>query len=95
MKLLNVVGWEQGYNSMYQYMRARNLCNHRDYQNLGGTVLVSVHSLVNGCRSGAMASDVVMSIGRNQTLDKPALVFFELVGNDVCSGHHTFDTVSV
>jgi len=41
-----------------------------------------------------MASGIIQSLSRNQTLDKPVLLFFELVGNDVCSGHHTFDTMT-
>ncbi|KAF2078139.1 hypothetical protein CYY_000523 [Polysphondylium violaceum] len=68
--------------SVYLQMRERNLCNHRDYQNLG----------VNGANSGGTASKVMFSLNRNQTHDKPALFFLELIGNDVCSGHHTLDT---
>jgi len=37
---------------------------------------------------------LVETLARNTTIDKPALVFFELVGNDVCSGHHTFNTMT-
>jgi len=76
-------GIQSGYNSIYQYMRERNKCNHRDYQNLG----------VNGARSSAVLG-ILGSMARNRTLDKPALIFFELVGNDVCNGHHTFDTMT-
>jgi acyloxyacyl hydrolase len=61
-------------SSLYKYMVDRNHCNHRDYQNIG----------VNGCRSGALENNVILSFARNQT-DKPALIFFELVGNDVCT----------
>eukprot|EP01116_Phalansterium_solitarium_P020702 TRINITY_DN6179_c0_g1_i1.p1 TRINITY_DN6179_c0_g1~~TRINITY_DN6179_c0_g1_i1.p1 ORF type:complete len:584 (-),score=227.04 TRINITY_DN6179_c0_g1_i1:362-2077(-) len=63
-------------HSVYQYMRQRNLCNHRDYQNCG----------VNGARSGAM-KDLITDIARDQTLDKPVLLFYELIGNDVCAGN--------
>eukprot|EP01091_Cochliopodium_minus_P014608 TRINITY_DN4991_c0_g1_i1.p1 TRINITY_DN4991_c0_g1~~TRINITY_DN4991_c0_g1_i1.p1 ORF type:complete len:566 (-),score=151.84 TRINITY_DN4991_c0_g1_i1:74-1771(-) len=69
-------------DSVYKFIKNRNRCNHRDYQNLG----------VNGARSGAMAGKdgLVTDIARNQTLDHPALVFLELVGNDVCDGHHDY-----
>jgi len=63
-------------DSLYKRLRERNLCNHRDYQNVG----------VNGCRSGAMASDVIKSIARNTT-DIPVLLIYELIGNDVCNPH--------
>jgi acyloxyacyl hydrolase len=48
-----------------------------DYQNIG----------VNGARSGAMQRDISRTLARNQTLDQPLLLFFALVGNDVCNGH--------
>jgi len=51
-------------DSLYKRLRGRNLCNHRDYQNVG----------VNGARSGAMASNVIKSIARNQTIDSPVLL---------------------
>lgn len=63
-------------DSLYLRMRERNLCNHRDYQNVG----------VNGARSGAMDDNVIKSIARNQT-DSPVLLIYELVGNDVCTPH--------
>lgn len=64
-------------DSLYKRLLERNLCNHRDYQNVG----------VNGARSGAMASNVIKSIARNQTLDSPVLLIYELIGNDVCTPH--------
>jgi acyloxyacyl hydrolase len=80
--------------SVYLSLRKRNQCNHRDYQNLG----------VNGLRSGS-ALDVAKSIARNQvsdflsnlslprqTLDHPVFLELELIGNDVCSPHHGFDS---
>ncbi|KYR00215.1 acyloxyacyl hydrolase [Tieghemostelium lacteum] len=78
-------GWEPSTDmytvqSMYLQLRERNLCNHRDYQNLG----------VNGANSGSTIN-IIKSFARNQKTDKPALFFLELVGNDVCSGHHTLD----
>lgn len=64
--------------SIYQRMRDRNLCMHRDFQNIG----------VNGARSGSMSPPgIVESLARNQTTDRPALVFLALIGNDVCNGH--------
>lgn len=42
-----------------------------------------------------MANEVIKAIQRNQTTDQPVLLFFELIGNDVCNGHHTFDTVQI
>jgi len=71
-------------NSIYKFMYQRNRCNHRDYQNVA----------VNGCRSGSLASNVIKSLARSNATDSPALVFFELVGNDVCSGHHSLDTMT-
>jgi len=67
-------------DSIYSRLRARNQCNHRDYQNIA----------VNGMRSHATI-DLMSSIARNQSTDYPALVLLELIGNDVCSGHHTCD----
>eukprot|EP01027_Heterolobosea_sp_BB2_P014562 GEZU01020901.1.p1 GENE.GEZU01020901.1~~GEZU01020901.1.p1 ORF type:complete len:330 (-),score=104.82 GEZU01020901.1:393-1382(-) len=71
-------------NSFYLQMRNRNRCMHRDYQNLG----------VNGDRADTLYYNVIKSLARNQQTDAPLLVIFELVGNDVCSGHHTFDTMT-
>lgn len=68
-----------GIQSIYTRMRERNLCNHRDYQNLG----------VNGARVTSMAppNGIITSFKRDQKQDSPALVFYALVGNDVCNGH--------
>eukprot|EP01132_Coremiostelium_polycephalum_P003673 gene3673-4575_t len=79
-------GWEPStpqytVDSVYLRMRERNLCNHRDYQNLG----------VNGCSSNSMIKNVIQSISRNQEKDKPVLFFLELIGNDVCNGRHDLD----
>lgn len=35
-----------------------------------------------------------MAIKRNTTLDHPQLVIFELVGNDVCSGHESIESMT-
>jgi acyloxyacyl hydrolase len=45
-------------NSSYSVFRQRNLCNHRDYQNIG----------VNGARVGSMNDTIVESMSRNQVL---------------------------
>lgn len=69
--------------SVYSKLRQRNLCNHRDFQNLG----------VNGARSTNTAppgGDALAMKARNGT-DQPALVLYALIGNDVCSGHHDFE----
>lgn len=70
--------------SSYLYMRERNLCMHRDYQNI----------CLNGARSSAMASHIMQTMSRNQTTDQPAMLTYALIGNDVCNGHHTMDTMT-
>ncbi|XP_049764634.1 acyloxyacyl hydrolase-like [Schistocerca cancellata] len=68
-------------DSIYLRLRDRNLCNHRDYQNI--------------CRNGDSSFDAVKrvkSIARNKNRDKPALVIYGLFGNDVCNNHA--DTIS-
>ncbi|XP_062500916.1 acyloxyacyl hydrolase-like [Corticium candelabrum] len=65
-------------DSLYLKLREINQCNHRDYQNIG----------VNGARSSAMANDIVKSLARHQDLDHPLFIVHELLGNDVCNGHH-------
>lgn len=67
--------------SNYQRLLARNRCNHRDY------ALVAW----NGARVGAVL-DLLQSRhvhhGIHRTpQDHPAIVFWALVGNDVCNGH--------
>ncbi|KAL0490188.1 acyloxyacyl hydrolase, partial [Acrasis kona] len=62
--------------SIYKKLKKRNRCNHRDYQNIS----------VNGARSGTM-KDISKTLSRNQTQDHPMLLFYALVGNDVCNGH--------
>jgi acyloxyacyl hydrolase len=72
-------------DSIYLRLVEHNRCNHRDYQNVG----------VNGCRSGSMQDNVIHSLARNQTQDHPLLILFELIGNDVCSGHPNYwDTMT-
>ena len=67
--------------SVYQRVVADNPCAHRDYQNIG----------VNGARAGAMNDTIQASMARAPH-DRPALVFYALIGNDVCNGHP--DTVA-
>eukprot|EP00055_Hartaetosiga_balthica_P002540 m.4324 g.4324 ORF g.4324 m.4324 type:complete len:578 (+) comp2213_c0_seq1:258-1991(+) len=69
-------------NSTYMVMRSRNLCSHRDFQNIG----------VNGARASSMNDSIQASMARNQETDFPALVMYALIGNDVCNGHP--DTLS-
>lgn len=71
-------------DSIYLRLRARNRCNHRDYQNIG----------VNGARSTSMMrantsndSSIITSLARDADDDFPLLVFYALVGNDVCNPH--------
>ena len=64
-------------SSLYAAMRDRNRCNHRDYHNIA----------VNGARASDMNSTIIRSFQRSQELDKPVLVSFALIGNDVCDGH--------
>lgn len=65
-------------NSIYLKLWERNHCNHRDYQNLGK----------NGADSFEANSKLIKSMARDQKLDQPALVFYSLIGNDVCHGGH-------
>lgn len=73
-------------SSVYMALRQRNRCNHRDYQNLG----------VNGARTRNMAPPTgnieQFTLGRKK--DHPALVFYSLVGNDVCNGSPNFDRMT-
>ncbi|CAJ0945030.1 unnamed protein product [Ranitomeya imitator] len=64
-------GWTQ---SLYLRLRDWNRCNHRDYQNIAR----------NGGSSGNLHS-YLTSMARNQQLDKPAIVFYAMIGNDVCN----------
>lgn len=61
-------------DSIYKHVVERNLCNHRDYQNIGK----------NGADSFTMNDVLVEALARNNSTDKPALVFYSIVGNDVC-----------
>eukprot|EP00039_Didymoeca_costata_P019377 m.337296 g.337296 ORF g.337296 m.337296 type:complete len:579 (+) comp18097_c0_seq1:203-1939(+) len=69
-------------NSTYMVNRHRNRCAHRDFQNLG----------VNGARAGAMNTTIQQGLSRDPQSDLPLLVYYALIGNDVCNGHN--DTVA-
>jgi len=72
-------------DSVYKRVYEWNRCNFRDYQNMG----------VNGARSGQIAQWAQQGIvGRNQTQDHPMLLIIEMIGNDVCTPHHTYDTMA-
>lgn len=67
--------------SLYLKLFHRNRCNHRDYQNLAK----------NGADSFDVNNILLKSLNRNKNTDQPALVFYSLVGNDVCNHWHDFD----
>eukprot|EP00698_Gefionella_okellyi_P023495 TRINITY_DN8044_c0_g1_i1.p1 TRINITY_DN8044_c0_g1~~TRINITY_DN8044_c0_g1_i1.p1 ORF type:complete len:587 (+),score=106.89 TRINITY_DN8044_c0_g1_i1:57-1817(+) len=69
--------WSNGMDSIYLRMRERNRCNHRDY--------VSV--AVNGARSSGMTTHVMSAYTRDIKNDNPVMMFYALVGNDVCNPH--------
>jgi acyloxyacyl hydrolase len=70
-------------DSLYKFMRQQNRCVHRDYQNL----------CVNGMRSGPVA-ELIKTMARSNQTDHPALVFLELIGNDVCHPEHGFGAMT-
>lgn len=64
-------GWT---DSVYLHLLRRNLCNHRDYQNIA--------------KNGGSSKNILnlaKSMARSQQNDKPAIVIYELIGNDVCN----------
>lgn len=67
--------------SLYSRLFDLDHCNHRDYQNIA----------VNGANSRSIL-DIAKSLTRDQQNDVPLLVFYSLVGNDVCNGHQ--DTIA-
>jgi len=64
-------------NSLYWRMRDRNLCVHRDYQNLA----------FNGARSGTAYENSV-NMTRDEGNDKPVLLIYAEFGNDICRSDH-------
>lgn len=71
-------------SSLYLKNFHRNRCSLRDYQNIA----------VNGARSGAMTSTIVKTLGRNPQSDNPLLLLLALIGNDLCSSHADFDSMT-
>jgi acyloxyacyl hydrolase len=71
-----------GITSLYTQLRQRNRCNHNDFQNIG----------VNGARITS-SMQLVNAMARNSQ-DHPLLVWLALIGNDICNGHPTFDTMT-
>src|SRR5690606_10807817 len=61
-------------DSIYLRLRQRNLCNHRDYQNI----------CVNGACSNYIANTLMYHIHRDPEKDHPVLLFYAPIGNDVC-----------
>lgn len=78
-----VPGLENQVTSLYTQLRARNRCNHNDYQNIG----------VNGARMTS-SMQLVNAMARDQANDNPLLIWLALIGNDICNGHPTFDTMT-
>ncbi|XP_054846892.1 acyloxyacyl hydrolase [Eublepharis macularius] len=62
-------------DSIYLRLHKRNRCNHRDYQSISK----------NGASSGKIWN-LVESLARSQQFDKPAIVTYAMIGNDVCNG---------
>jgi acyloxyacyl hydrolase len=60
-------------SSVYLAMRARNLCVHRDFQNLA----------VNGADS-ALFNGNVQALQRQVNTDRPMLFFVAAIGDDIC-----------
>jgi len=69
-------------DSLYLRVRARNQCNHRDFQNIA----------VNGDNTNKIV-DTVKLIHRNQETDYPAIVIYSPFGDDVCN-MDVYDTIS-
>jgi hypothetical protein len=78
-----IPGIEGVVTSLYTQLRARNRCNHNDFQNIG----------VNGARITS-SMQLVKAMARDQQNDHPLLVWLALIGNDICNGHPTFDTMT-
>lgn len=69
--------------SLYKTLRERNHCNHRDYQNIA----------VNGGDSYNV-QEYLKAVARDQKHDYPMLMVLELLGNDVCSREHSFQSMT-
>lgn len=70
-------------NSLYTYLKELNQCNKNDYQNIG----------VNGADSSNL-KDWATFLNRNGSDTtkpvKPIMVFFSMIGNDVCGAEQNF-----
>lgn len=76
---------ERGHSdSIYLKLWERNHCNHRDYQNLAK----------NGADSFEANSRLLPSMARSREQDQPALVFYSLIGNDVCHHVHNLSAMT-
>lgn len=76
---------ERGHSdSIYLKLWERNHCNHRDYQNLAK----------NGAQSFEANSKLIRSMARDPNLDQPALVFYSLIGNDVCQAVPSLNNIT-
>jgi len=70
--------------SIYQRMRERNLCMHRDYVNAGVNG-ASVNNLIDdGVVTPANYSGAMLAIPSRFKVDGPSTVFFSMIGNDIC-----------
>lgn len=73
--------------SLYTYLVELNQCNYNDYQNMG----------VNGADSGNLV-EWATYINRNGSDTaspvKPIMMFFSMIGNDVCGHEHNFDSMT-
>jgi len=78
------ISWVTGYQStsIYSKMRERNLCNHRDYQNLAK----------NGDNSISIRNNIKF-FTRNVTYDKPMLLFYQPMG-DICNNLDAKETLN-
>lgn len=72
-----------GFFSIYDAMRSRNLCMHRDYANLG----------LNGNRVPQQPS-LNQFVDRNPQHDYPIIATLNLIGNDVCNGSSNINSMT-
>ncbi|KCV72092.1 hypothetical protein H696_01499 [Fonticula alba] len=70
-------------DSIYGRLRERNLCNHRDFQNIG----------VNGADVVSTVRHI-KTLARNKASDHPVLVLFALIGNDICSSNPSVSSMT-
>ena len=73
-------------SSFYSNLAANNLCNHRDYQNLG----------VNGAKVENLVP-FAKELARNASGPvpvKPLFLIMSMIGNDVCNHRHDFSSMT-